>query len=141
MPSNTKKLLENKFIKVIIKFSTQLYIGWVLFIALVTLVPGKSIPFEIDWNFMELDKIGHFSVFMIMAFLGSINFKGTLHNSKSYKPLLASFIIAVIYGSSIEYAQTFIPDRGFDYADLTANIGGSLVGIGLFSYLNTKITK
>ena len=141
MPSNTKKLLENKFLKKIAKYSTQLYIGWVLFIALLTLLPSKAFPVQINWDFLSFDKVGHFVIFAIMAFLGSVSIKIRLNFHKAYIPILISLSIAILYGSILEYAQTFIPDRGFDYADLTANIGGSLAGIGLFVFLNTKNTK
>jgi hypothetical protein len=133
--------LENKLFKIIIKFSTQLYIGWVLFIALLTLLPAKALPFQLDWNFLSLDKVGHFSIFTIMAFLGSASFNIKLKLPKAYKAVIISFIIAALYGSIIEYTQTFIPDRGFDYADLIANIGGAITGIGLFLILNSKATK
>jgi len=133
--------LENKLFKIIVKFSTPLYIGWVLFIALLTLLPGKALPFQIDWNFLSLDKIGHFSIFTIMAFLGSASFNTKLKLPKASKAAIISFIIAALYGSMIEYTQMFIPDRGFDYADVVANIGGSLTGIGLFIFLNNKATK
>ena len=137
---NTKKLLENNLKDNLIRFSTRFYIGWVLFIALLTLVPGKVLP-QIDWNFWSLDKAIHFSIFSIMVFLGCISFKITLGSKGVIKPILISLLIAVSYGTLIEYAQTFIPDRGFDYADLTANIAGSGIGILLFLFFNTKITK
>lgn len=76
-----------------------------------------------------------------MAFLGSASFNTKLKLPKASKAAIISFIIAALYGSMIEYTQMFIPDRGFDYADVVANIGGSLTGIGLFIFLNNKATK
>jgi len=140
VPNNTKRLLENRFLKKLINFSTPFYIGWVLFIGLLTLLPGKAVP-QLDWNFLSLDKIIHFSLFSIMAFLGSISFKISFGLTKAYKSIMFSLFIAILYGTILEYLQTFIPDRGFDYADLIANIGGSIVGIILFLYYNTKITR
>ncbi len=121
-------------------FSTQLYIGWVVFIALLTLIPGKALP-DIDWNFLSFDKIIHFSVFSVLAFLGSASFKNRSGQMSLLLPLMISLVIAVLYGTILEYMQTLIPDRGFDYADLSANIGGSVVGTLLFLYYNTKINK
>ena len=117
------------------KFSTQLYIGWVVFIALLTLVPGKALP-QIDWNFLSFDKFIHFSIFSIMTFLGSVSFKNRLSSTSIIIPLLISLLIAISYGAILEYMQSFIPDREFDYADLAANIGGAVVGILLFFYFN-----
>ena len=137
---NIKRLLENRFLEKLIKFSTQLYIGWVLFIGLITLLPGTSVP-QIDWNFLALDKVIHFSIFGILAFLGSINFKISFGLTKAFKPILFSLLVAILYGTILEYMQSFIPDRGFDYADLSANIGGSIFGVALFLYYNNKITR
>jgi hypothetical protein len=124
------KLLDSKLDSILEKHSTHLYLGWVLFIALITLIPGKSIPDIIDWNFLSLDKAIHFTLFSILSLLGSYSF------SKASRPLIAalalSILLAVLYGTIIEYLQTMIPDRGFDYADLAANIGGALVGGAYF---------
>jgi len=122
------------------KLSTQLYIGWVVFIALLTLVPGKALP-QIDWNFLSFDKFIHFTIFSIMTFLGSASFKNSLGLKRVIMPIIISLFIAVLYGATLEYLQSFIPDREFDYADLAANIGGSLVGILLFLSFSTRIFK
>ena len=76
-----------------------------------------------------------------MAFLGSIYFKLSFGSAKIVNAVLISLIIASLYGTTLEYLQTFIPDREFDYADLSANIGGSVAGIVLFLFLNAKITR
>jgi VanZ family protein len=122
------------------KLSTQLYIGWVVFIALLTLVPGKALP-QIDWNFLSFDKFIHFTIFSVMTFLGGASFKNSLGLTKVIMPIIISLLIAILYGTTLEYLQSFIPDREFDYADLAANIGGSLVGILLFFSFSTRIFK
>ena len=122
------------------KLSTQLYIGWIVLIGLLTLVPGKALP-QVDWNFLSLDKIIHFTIFSIMTFLGSISFKNRSGLTRIIFPILISLLIAILYGAILEYLQTFIPDRAFDYADLVANIGGSAAGTVLFSYYNSRITQ
>jgi VanZ family protein len=123
------------------KISTQLYIGWVVLIALITLVPGRVLP-NIDWNFLSFDKIIHFSIFSILSFLGSASFKNILGSPTNVlKPISLSLLIAMVYGTLLEYLQTLIPDRGFDYADLLANIGGAIIGIVLFQLYNTKFSK
>jgi len=122
------------------KLSTQLYIGWVVFIALLTLVPGKALP-QIDWNFLSFDKFIHFAIFSIMTFLGSASFYKSFGLTRIIMPIIISLFIAILYGATLEYLQTFIPDREFDYADLAANIGGSLVGILLFLSFSSRIFK
>jgi VanZ family protein len=122
------------------KLSTQLYIGWIILIGLLTLVPGKALP-QIDWNFLSLDKIIHFTIFSIMTFLGSISFTNRSGLNRIIFPILISFLIAILYGAMLEYLQSYIPDRTFDYADLAANIGGSVGGLVLFSFYNTRFIK
>jgi VanZ family protein len=138
--TNTGGLLENKFIAKLIKLSTQLYIGWIVIIAVLTLIPGKALP-QFDWNFLSIDKIIHFSIFCIMTFLGAISLKNGHRFAKTTIPVLVSLLIAIFYGTFLELMQSFIPNREFDYADLAANIGGSAVGVLVFLYVNTKISK
>ena len=76
-----------------------------------------------------------------MAFLGTVYFKISLGLTRAIKPVLISLLIAILYGIILEYLQTFIPDRGFDYADLSANIGGSIAGVMIFLYYKAKITS
>jgi VanZ like protein len=137
---NTKKLLGNKIIKKLILFSTPLYISWVLFIALLTLVPGKVIP-NVNWDFLSFDKLIHFSIFSLMAFLGGLSFNRSNRFQKGYKSILVSLFVAILYGIVLEYSQTYIPDRGFDYADMTANITGSVTGMVLFLFFENRTAK
>jgi glycopeptide antibiotics resistance protein len=113
---------------IITEKSTQLYIGWVLFIALLTLLPGSAIP-DINWNFLELDKWIHFTVFSVMSFLG-IHFFGKYPalSKNKHVTILLSIVIALLYGTSLEFTQSLIPERSFDYADLVANYAGCLFG-------------
>jgi len=137
MQTNIRKWLENNFFNTIIKFSSQFYFGWVIFIGLLTLLPGSVIP-NIDWNFLSLDKIIHLSVFTILAYFGSAFFIYGFNKKPLKNAVLLSFIIAVLYGTVLEYSQTFIPQRGFDYADLSANILGAISGTIIFLLLKNK---
>lgn len=131
-----KRLLVNKSHQFVKKFSTQLYLGWVLFIALITLLPGSSIPNYIDWNFLELDKIIHMTVFTVLTFFGCYHFKSRKKNQKSI--VIFSLLLAISYGTIIELLQTFIPQRGFDYADLTADVVGAVLGVIVFRFMEYR---
>ena len=122
------------------KLSTQLYIGWIVFIAFLTLIPGKALP-QIDWNFLSLDKIIHFTVFSIMTFLGCFSFKNGAYLKRTFIQVLISLFIAILYGTFLELMQSFIPDREFDYADLAANTGGSVVGVAFFLFFTLKYSS
>ena len=74
-----------------------------------------------------------------MTFLGGISFKVSSWSAKIKNPVIISVLIAILYGTILEYSQTIIPQRAFDYADLAANIGGSVIGITLFLVFNIKV--
>lgn len=137
MLNSINKLLENKIKKILQTYSTQLYISWVLFIGLLTLIPGRVIS-GVDWNFLSIDKMIHFLMFSGLAFLGANFFANSSRNLKLFTALIISLVIAVAYGSIIEITQTFIPERGFDYADLSANVVGTLAGVTVFYIYITK---
>ena len=110
-----------------------------LFIALLTLLPGSAIP-DINWNFLELDKWIHFTVFSVMSFLG-VRFFGkypALSKNKAVTILL-SIVIAILYGTSLEFMQSLVPERSFDYADLLANYAGSLFGYVLYRIFSNNL--
>jgi len=118
-------------IKLIIKHSTWLYFGWVFFIGLLTLLPGSLIP-HISWDFISIDKTVHIILFSVLVFLGLMATKqGKLTLFKA-KPVLLNITAALTYGYIIELTQSFIPQRSYDFADLTADCVGTLVGYGLF---------
>ncbi|MEN8247363.1 MAG: VanZ family protein [Bacteroidota bacterium] len=129
--------MENKLKKVLQVYRTPLYFGWVLFIGLLTLIPGGVIS-GVDWNFLSIDKMIHFIMFLVLAFLGANFFININKPFTIFFAISASLIIAVGYGSIIEYTQTFIPKRGFDYADLSANIIGALAGLATFYLYSIK---
>ena len=72
------------------------------------------------------------TVFGVLTYLGCYFFqeKGKHHKAAIIKSLSP----AILYGLLIELLQTFIPQRGFDYADVTADIIGAFVGVILFRY-------
>lgn len=126
-----KNSSDNKFLKKIIAYSTQLYFGWVFFIALLTLIPGRLLP-HISWNFISVDKTVHILMFAVLTFLALTNSKFSTRKLFGKWPVLLSITSAVFYGYVIELIQSFIPDRSYDLADLTADCVGTLVGYGLF---------
>ncbi len=133
--------MENKFTRKLITLSTQLYTGWVLFIALLTLLPGQLIPNVIDWNFLSLDKIIHFTVFTVLSLLGGISLKYGRWRQKVAYPVLTSVLVALAYGTALEFTQALVPQRTFDYADLTANAAGACFGVVLFMLFYNKLNQ
>ena len=80
---------------------------------------------------MEVDKWVHFSVFAILSWIGIIWFKQQ-SNELAGKAIFLSIVVALLYGTILEFSQSLVPERSFDYADLVANYTGSLFGYILF---------
>ncbi|MBK6265186.1 VanZ family protein [Marivirga sp. S37H4] len=106
---------------------------WILLILLLGLAPGESMPATNIWDFLSFDKVAHFSVFAILAFLLIIGFtKQYTFRFVRYKAEILAIVFSVIYGIAIEVAQSFIPGRGVEYADVFANSLGALSGWLIF---------
>lgn len=115
----------------LIKHSTWLYLSWVFFIALLTLLPGSMIP-DISWDFISIDKTVHIILFSVLVFLGL--FASTYGKLKIFGtwPVIGGIVFALSYGYIIELIQSYVPQRSYDFADLTADCVGTIVGYGLF---------
>ncbi len=107
---------------------------WALFILILTLTPGKSVP---DIGLFDYDKLGHAGVFMIQSYLLTMGLYRRKAN-ELIKFVIIGTSLAITYGFLIEYVQSFIPDRGMEFYDAVANIVGAIFGTGLF-YLHNKL--
>lgn len=104
---------------------------WALFILMLTLTPGKSVP---DITLFSYDKIGHAFVFFILSLLLS---KGLFDAKGSVLIAVGVTLIAsTFYGLGIEIVQDFIPDRGMEWFDALANLIGSFLGVSTFYFGN-----
>ena len=53
---------------------------------------------------------------------------------KSYfdkNAILKTIVISFCFGTVLELLQSLIPGRNFDIFDMLANVGGTIIGIGL----------
>lgn len=84
-----------------------------------------------------MDKIIHMIVFGVLTYLGCYYFtgKGKTVNTAA----ILSLLPALFYGTAIEFLQMFIPQRGFDFADLTADAIGTILGVFLFRTMSKRI--
>ena len=121
----------NQLFNLLIAHSTWLYIIWAIFIGILTLLPGSVIP-NISWDFISIDKTVHITLFTVLVFLGLVgSHYGKLKLFGKW-PVITSISAAIIYGYLIELLQSYVPQRSYDFADLTADCVGTLVGYGLF---------
>jgi VanZ family protein len=74
-----------------------------------------------------MDKLIHFALFAILAFLWGIYFlnRDAIHSNQI---ILLIIILSSAYGMGMEYYQQFFTNRSFSYWDGLADALGSVVG-------------
>jgi len=91
------------------------------------------------WDFLAIDKVGHFVFYGILTFLIAYGFYKIQNQFISKKMLFISLIISSVYGICLEIMQySLFPNRYFEILDIIANISGSIVGILFFKYIYYK---
>lgn len=82
---------------------------------------------KISW--FQVDKLGHFLAY---AFFHLVIVWGMANQQKWQKIhwyfVLLSLGIVSLYGALMEWVQYLMPERLFDYADMTANVAGAIFG-------------
>lgn len=88
----------------------------------------------IDLGFSWQDKVLHFFVFGILAFLMARSFKrSALNLFRKYYHILA-IIFTSLYGIVDEYHQYFVPGRFSTVGDWVADFIGALIFVIIFYY-------
>ena len=108
------------------------YGAWLSACCLAMLTPGTALPDVSVVSFQ--DKIIHFIVFFVLAYLGTGMGLDKKVGVWRKKQLWLNFMLLVFIPSiSLETAQHLIPNRSFDLNDLAINVLGVISG--LFGYL------
>jgi len=121
----------------ILKYSLTLSIVWALIILGLCSMPGQHIP---SFSFLEMlsfDKWVHAGMFFVLC---SLIFFHILQKSRSSLTIHIFFVIAIVYGGSLEIMQgTLFSNRSADWNDVIANTIGCVFGLmfykGLYNYL------
>jgi VanZ family protein len=95
------------------------FIGYVLFMLLLFLLPVPAGPLK---EATHLDKVVHFSVFLVFAVLFRLD-----KASSAARTLVASLAFA----AGIELLQWLLPYRDGDWWDFVAGAAGGIVGAAL----------
>lgn len=82
-------------------------------------------------------KLAHFTEYLILGLLVANMFtKNNINNL-----YLISIILCIIYATSDEIHQLFVPGRACQLRDILIDSIGSITGIYLYKLINTKILK
>ncbi|TVR81238.1 MAG: VanZ family protein [Saprospirales bacterium] len=110
---------------------------WTLLIAITSLAPSRSFG-EVGVDIRHLDKVIHFTLYMILAFLASGALRKSENNELSTtrsEKLKYLWIVLLIggYGFFLEVMQELMDmGRHFDVWDIIANIAGTFTGMIIF---------
>lgn len=106
---------------------------WALIILYFSTRGGVNLPSKI-FDLFKVDKVGHFTFYLIFAALLISSFK--FYFEKKWQIVAIGLIIAASYGILMEFIQfNFFPNRYFEYLDIVANISGSLSSLLFIRYL------
>lgn len=108
------------------------YVAWLTACCLAMLTPGTALPDVSVVSFQ--DKIIHFIVFFVLAYLGAgMGLDKKVGDWRKKRLWLNFMLLAFIPSIGLETAQHLIPNRSFDLNDLAINVLGVISG--LFGYL------
>lgn len=100
-----------------------LTIGYAL-VALVVFLSLKSSPVDLEVDFPYQDKFFHgIAYFTLMAWFSLI------YHDKFQRNMIA--VVFVFLGVTLEYLQSFDPNRYSEFADIVANLTGVALGFAI----------
>lgn len=105
----------------------KLFLLYIIVISIISLTPADSSELPIT----NMDKVGHFLAYLLMAVLALISFKN--RNSR-----ITAVILTFIIGFLLEWGQSFVPGRDASLADGITNMLGLLTGSLLFWFYKRR---
>jgi len=104
-----------------IRFKALWFFTGVALIALVIYLSLTSSPIDTGLNFAYEDKLYH-----ALAYLALMGWFGQIYHTTRQRNIVA--ILFIMLGLSMEYMQSFDPNRMAEFADMVANVAGVLIG-------------
>lgn len=85
-------------------------------------------------DFFGIDKLGHLIMYGILTWLWMMAMRS---NKSKFISICYAFVISTLIGLLMEIGQKYIfTGRSFEYDDMAANLLGTLLSIGIFSFAN-----
>jgi VanZ family protein len=93
--------------------------GWAAFIFVLSSQPVLPSPASVG------DKEAHAFTYGVLAFLCLVGLTGARWRGTTRRRVAIAFLLAVLYGISDEFHQSFVPGRTPDVLDLAADAAGA----------------
>lgn len=110
--------------KLIIKYKFSILYG--LFVLVLSLLPFRSAPGSSFFDIPYSDKVAHFVLYGILAFIMILE---THHKYLTIIEYVIIISVCLLFGGIIELLQMTLPQRSGEIWDLIANLSGSLTAI------------
>ena len=107
----------------------------IVFLVLFLLISYTALTPQGDISIPYLDKIFHFSAFLILAFFMDLSIKKPLLLSK------AALFFLISYAFLIELVQYFLPYRSAEVLDFISDLSGILVYLLFAPKINIRHTQ
>jgi len=112
---------------------------WTVILVWLSLMPASQIPSHRWIEIPHLDKIVHFFLYLITAYIWT-NY--LIHKIEKNKAIILGIGFGSLLGLITEYAQPiFFEGRHFEILDIVANIVGSLSGAILFYFVYPHLKR
>jgi polysaccharide biosynthesis protein VpsQ len=123
---------------IVIRWLTLLFALFLLIIVMLANLGLVAKVFGWLYNYPNGDKVGHFFLMGILAFLASLAFRPYRVRIFKVSILRSSLIIAILVALE-EISQQFFPNRTASFLDLAASLAGILLLGELGVFLKSKI--
>jgi VanZ family protein len=111
----------------IFKMLHILFVEWMVFVTICSLIPAAYFP---SWIPLKIDKLGHFVAYFVASLLFYLTFRMRFNKSDIYAVLFATG-----YGVLMELGQLFSPGRDCSVGDMAINFSGALFFFLLYRIL------
>lgn len=106
-----------------------------LIILILSILPGKDLPYIDFWDIIGSDKLAHLAVYAALSYLYTINI-GLSRSKYKGTPAVPAIIAATLYGIGMELVQElFFVSREADLYDVLSNFIGAMIGTVMVKYL------
>lgn len=115
-------------------------ISWAGLLVLLYAIPGGDMPNSGIWDYLSVDKAGHFALFALFSCILIVAFRRQMDSDRLRRRAEGLAIgIGVFIGAILEWMQGFLfEDRTSDLVDFLANLAGVLAGVILFRLIYRK---